>query len=212
MAAKKSKDEELRAAAPEDEKDKDAASDGGDASPEGDAAAEGEGPKKSKVKKIILFVMVPLLLLGGIGAGLYFSGMLDKLVGKKPVAEGAAEAGNPHNKKAEVKLDEHGNPIGAYFLQIPDMLVNLRSDNGQNRYLRLSVQLELGSEEDKKAVEAVMPRVIDQFQTYLRELRVKDLRGSAGIYRLQMELLNRVNEAAAPVEVKDVLFQQILIQ
>ena len=55
-------------------------------------------------------------------------------------------------------------------------------------------------------------RVIDQFQTYLRELRVRDLRGSAGIYRLQMELLWRVNQAAAPVEVKDVLFQEILIQ
>ena len=68
------------------------------------------------------------------------------------------------------------------------------------------------SEADKVAVEQVMPRVVDQFQTYLRELRVKDLRGSAGIYRLQMELLSRVNAAAFPVEVKDVLFQEILIQ
>jgi len=66
--------------------------------------------------------------------------------------------------------------------------------------------------EAKASVENVMPRVIDQFQTYLRELRVKDLRGSAGIYRLQMELLSRVNAAAYPVEVQDVLFQEILIQ
>ena len=70
----------------------------------------------------------------------------------------------------------------------------------------------MGSAEDVAAVEAVIPRVVDQFQTYLRELRVRDLRGSAGIYRLQMELLWRVNQAAAPVEVKDVLFQEILIQ
>jgi flagellar FliL protein len=65
---------------------------------------------------------------------------------------------------------------------------------------------------DVGAVEAVVPRVVDQFQTYLRELRVKDLRGSAGMYRLQMELLWRVNQAAAPVKVKDVLFQEMLIQ
>ena len=32
------------------------------------------------------------------------------------------------------------------------------------------------------------------------------------IYRLQMELLSRVNAAAYPVEVQDVLFQEILIQ
>ena len=52
-----------------------------------------------------------------------------------------------------------------------------------------------------------MPRIVDQFQTYLRELRVRDLRGSGGIYRMQAELLWRVNQAAAPIEVKDVLFQ-----
>ncbi len=61
-------------------------------------------------------------------------------------------------------------------------------------------------------VEGVIPKVVGQFQTYLRELRVQDLRGSGGIYRLQMELLWRVNQAAAPTEVKDVLFQEILIQ
>ena len=72
--------------------------------------------------------------------------------------------------------------------------------------------MELKSEADKDAVSLVMPRVVDQFQTYLRELRVRDLRGSAGIYRLQMELLSRVNAAAYPIEVQDVLFQEILIQ
>jgi flagellar FliL protein len=65
---------------------------------------------------------------------------------------------------------------------------------------------------DVAAVEKVLPRVVDQFQTYLRELRVQDLRGSKGMYRLQMELLSRVNAAAAPTQVKDVLFQEILIQ
>jgi flagellar FliL protein len=92
------------------------------------------------------------------------------------------------------------------------MIVNLNSEDGTPRYLRLSVQLEFKTSEDMAAVESVLPRVIDQFQTYLRELRVRDLRGSAGIYRLQMELLARVNQAAYPVEVQDVLFQEILIQ
>ena len=92
------------------------------------------------------------------------------------------------------------------------MTVNIQDTGGQTRYLRLTVQLELASEEDRAGVEAVMPRVVDQFQTYLRELHVRDLRGSAGIYRLQMELLSRVNAAAYPIEVKDVLFQEILIQ
>lgn len=159
-------------------------------------------------KKIILLVVLPLFVLAGIGGGLYFTGTLDGFL-KKDASE--SHASDDHGG------DDHGDShsvaaSSAYFLEIPNMLVNLASSDGQPRYLRLSVQLELKSMKDQQAVEAVMPRVIDQFQTYLRELRVKDLRGSAGIYRLQMELLSRVNAAAYPIEVKDVLFQEILIQ
>lgn len=107
--------------------------------------------------------------------------------------------------------DEHGS-VETAFLAIPPMVLNLNTNDGTDRYLRLTIQLELAHPEEKPQVEAVMPRVIAQLQTYLRELRVQDLRGSAGIYRLQMELLWRVNKAVAPVEVKDVLFQEILIQ
>ncbi len=175
--------------------------------------AEGGG-KKLNAKKIILFVVVPLFLLVGAGGGLYFTGKLDSLLGKgEEAAEGEhGKTADAHGKEEKGKKGGHGEHGGAgYFVQIPNMLVNLTSE-GQPRYLRLSVQLELASAEDQVAVEGVMPRVVDQFQTYLRELRVKDLRGSAGIYRLQIELLNRVNAAAYPVEVKDVLFQEILIQ
>ncbi len=157
-------------------------------------------------KKILLFIFLPILLLGGIGGGLYFSGML---------GGGDKEQSNVADKTNAAKkggAGKGGAGMGAAFLQIPDMTVNLSSTDGQPRFLRLSVQLELLSEADKAAVELVMPRVVDQFQTYLRELRVRDLRGSAGIYRLQMELLARVNAAAYPVEVQDVLFQEILIQ
>lgn len=166
---------------------------------------EGAG-KKPDAKKIVLFVVLPLFILAGVGAGLYFTGALDKFFVKEDVSE-VVEEKTPAPKTAKTSPG-----LGGFFLQIPDMMVNLSSTDSQPRYLRLSVQLELNSPEDVASVEAVMPRVVDQFQTYLRELRVRDLRGSAGIYRLQMELLARVNTAAYPVEVKDVLFQEILIQ
>lgn len=193
-------------------------------------AIDGAAPEGNKKKKLIL-ILVPLILLIGGGAGLYFTGMLDSLLGKKPAAEASAEGekaeAGKEGEHGEAKSEEHGEPAkegekkegeggeghaGPAFLKVPDLIVNLASDGGQPRYLRLSVQLELANEADLKAVEAVLPRVIDQFQTYLRELRIQDLRGSKGMYRLQMELLSRVNAAASPTEVKDVLFQEILIQ
>ncbi|HQX26910.1 MAG TPA: flagellar basal body-associated FliL family protein [Alphaproteobacteria bacterium] len=197
------------------------------------APAEGGGGGK---KKLLIIIGGVVVLLIGAGAGLYFTGMLDSLLGKEaPVecAEGdheceeAAKAAAEHGEKADAKGGHgekkeakgggggHGEAAGGAsdsFVAIPTMIVNLNSDDGTPRYLRLTVQLELEDSADKAAVEAIIPKVIDQFQTYLRELRVRDLRGSGGIYRLQMELLWRVNQAAAPVEVKDVLFQEILIQ
>lgn len=180
------------------------------AAPAGGEGAEAEGGKKFSAKKLVLFVVVPLFLLIGTGAGLYFTGTLDKFLKKDVAAEGEHAEADAHGKPAK---GEHGEVLsGAAFLEIPNMLVNLSSPDEQPRYLRLKVQLELANQADLAAVQAVMPRVVDQFQTYLRELRIKDLRGSAGIYRLQMELLSRVNAAAYPTEVKDVLFQEILIQ
>lgn len=198
-------------------KDKEKATEEMDAPAEEGAAEGGEGVEAGEekaggfnAKKIILFVVLPLLLLVAIGGGLYFTGMLDGLLGKK--GEETAEAGAEHGEKKAEGGHGGGEAGAGLFVVIPTMIVNLSSEDETPRYLRLTVQLEMNSAEDQKAVEAVIPRVIDQFQTYLRELRVRDLRGSGGIYRLQMELLWRVNQAAAPIEVKDVLFQEILIQ
>jgi flagellar FliL protein len=57
-----------------------------------------------------------------------------------------------------------------------------------------------------------MPRVLDMFQTYLREIRPEELRGSAGTWRLREELIARANIAVAPARVTDVLFTEMLIQ
>ena len=55
-------------------------------------------------------------------------------------------------------------------------------------------------------------KVMDAFQTYLRELRPTDLDGSAGLYRLKEELTRRVNAAVAPNRVTAVLFKEIVVQ
>jgi len=198
-----------------------------DAAEEGAEGEDGEGKKSSKLK-LILFILVPIVLIGGGGAGAYFTGMLDSVLGiEKPVdgelaegEDGASEGEKKGDKHAKKAAGGHGASSGEggegaegnAFVAIPPMLVNLNTEDGTPRFLRLTVQLELENSDDHDAVLAVLPRVIDQFQTYLRELRVKDLRGSAGIYRLQVELLWRVNQAVEPIEIKDVLFQEILIQ
>ncbi len=171
------------------------------------AAGEESGGKTKK----LLLIIIPILLIG-VGAGLYFTGTLDSLLGKDK-AEAGAEGGEKAEAGAhgEGKDGAHGAASTAAFLDIPDIIVNLQSDD-QPHFLRLKVKLELKNEKDLAAVETVVPRVIDQFQTFLREMRMQDLRGTAGIYRLRQELLYRVNIASKPVVVQDVLFQEILVQ
>lgn len=200
--------------ADEDAEDQEPTNEADDA--EGADSEGGEGDDEEgggfDAKKIILFVVLPLLVLVGVGGGLYMSGLLDSFLGGSEEEMVEGEHAKEEKAEGEEGEGEEGEGTGGAFLPIPTMLVNLNTEDGTPRFLRLTVQLELKSDTDIPTVEAVMPRVVDQFQTYLRELRVRDLRGSAGIYRLQTELLWRVNQAAAPVEVKDVLFQEILIQ
>jgi flagellar basal body-associated protein FliL len=103
-------------------------------------------------------------------------------------------------------------PAKAAFFDIPDIIVNIQTPDSAPAFLKLSVSLELDKAEAKAAIEPVLPRIIDQFQTYLRELRVEDIRGSAGVMRLKEELLRRVNLAVAPTPVRDVLLKEMIVQ
>jgi len=161
-------------------------------------AEEGKAPPKRKLSlKLILMAVGGLIGLGAIGGGGYFfffSGGHDK-------AEAAALAAGPQIK-----------PV--VFLDMPDVLVNLSSTGGGERtqYLKVKVTLELPNEAMSAQIQPVMPRLMDAFQTYLRELRPSDLDGSAGLYRLKEELTRRVNAAIAPSRINAVLFKEIVVQ
>ncbi len=100
------------------------------------------------------------------------------------------------------------------FLDMPDVLVNLSSGSASDRtqYLKVKVTLELPDQAMSAQIQPVMPRLMDAFQTYLRELRPTDLDGSAGLYRLKEELTRRVNAAIAPSRINAVLFKEIVVQ
>lgn len=164
-----------------------------------DEIAEEESGGGFGGKKLVLFVILPIVLLGGAGAGVYFSGLLDSFFGEAPAEE---------QKEAEVKEAE----TPGYYIDLDEMLVTLANKGRKQNFLKLRISLELSDPQEEAHVTAVMPRIIDNFQVFLRELRVEELQGSQGIYRIKEELLARVNAATHPVKVKDVLFREILVQ
>ena len=97
------------------------------------------------------------------------------------------------------------------FYDLPDMLVNLNTGGKKKTFLKIAVSLELEDISDISDVERILPRVMDSLQVFMGELRSEDLSGSAGMYRLKEEFLRRANIAAHPVEIRDVLFKELLV-
>jgi flagellar FliL protein len=162
-----------------------------------DPAAEGaeSAPKKGGKKKLL--VMAAPVVLIGLLAGLWFSGILPGLLGMK------------HDEQHTAESDKPGAPL---FVDLPDMIANLGGTSTRPTYVKLQARLEVSKQEDADKIKQARPRLQDAFQTYLREMRPEELRGSAGTYRLREELLGRANVAVAPTKVNDVLFVQLLIQ
>ena len=98
------------------------------------------------------------------------------------------------------------------YYDLPEMVVNLSSTSERAQYLKLKVALEAEDKQILRLLEPVLPRILDMFQLYLRELRGSDLEGSAGIFRLKEELLRRVNLEIHPGKVNRVLFKEIIVQ
>jgi len=146
-------------------------------------------------KRLVLVILLPLLLIGGAGAGRQVSSVLETLLSSQ-----------------EAEVDAATGPLNIVFYDLPEMLVNLNSSGTKSYFLKLAISLEVTADEDVAQLEKSKSRIVDSFQVYLRELRIEDLAGSAGIQRLREELLLRVNAAASPTVIGDVLFKEMLVQ
>jgi flagellar FliL protein len=150
---------------------------------ESEAAAAGDdespGAAKGGRRKLIVMGLAGLLVLGGIGGGGYFF----FFTGKKEEKVAAPVVKPPA------------------FFDIPEVLVNLsNTGNDRAQYLKVKVVLELPDMMVAEQIKPVLPRVMDTFQVFLRE------------FRLREELTRRVNIAIAPSKVTAVLFKEIVVQ
>ena len=167
------------------------------------AADSTAAPAKAGGKRKLLFMAVPALL-AALAAGLWFSGILPNLLHHaKPKPAGHGGPADQPGAQAALKPPT--------YVDLPEIVANLNSDRRAS-FIKLHARLEVARPQDAAAVTAAMPRLLDLFQTYLREMRPDELRGSAGTWRLREELVARANIVAAPARVTDVLFTEMLIQ
>ena len=162
-----------------------------------EAEAPGEdAPKSGGRKKLFIIAGAVVLLAAAGGGGWFFL--------KKPNAEqvAAAEAAAKAKKPAS-------------FIEMKDMTIGMAAASTQGErapLMKIKVVLEVADPKISDEVKPLLPRVEDAFQVFMRELRPSDLEGSAGMYRLKVELLRRVNLTVYPAKVDAVLFKELLVQ
>ncbi|PPR69032.1 MAG: Flagellar FliL protein [Alphaproteobacteria bacterium MarineAlpha3_Bin1] len=133
-----------------------------------------------------------LLLIGG---GLFISGILDPILGIEET-DGQGDGAN----------------LGASFYKLEDITLNLGGDEEKSKFFKIGITILLNNDLDISVVEALAPRIIDNVTAYLRELKPRELAGSANFDRMRENLQLRIRAAVAPIQVSDVLFHSALIQ
>lgn len=144
------------------------------------------------MNKLVLIIISVVLLVGG-GAAYFLLGF------------------SPANK-AHAKEKESVRPEELTFVQLPEVIINLKVGKNGPGILKAIFILELTSPKDKDLIDHLKPLIVDQCQTYLRELEVSDLQGAAGLERVRQEIKSRVINLVAPVQIRQVLYKDFLIQ
>ncbi len=171
---------------------------------EGDAVAAATKPKRGKKKMIVIAAVGGVLLLGGGGAGYM-------MLGGKPAAAHDGAAAETETADSEGSGEGAGHEAAAP-LDVPPMLVNLRSADGAPHFLKVHVMLVPGAKSNVEALKTDLPVLLDAYQPFLRELRPEDLSGSAAVFRIKEELLIRARTTIGADKVKDVLVQDLVQQ
>jgi flagellar FliL protein len=152
---------------------------------------------------MIIVAVISIVVCLGAGAAVIFLTPLKNVIFHTPDA---------HPKK-EKKEEEVVNLLEISFVQLPELIVNLKQNaKGHTNILKATFMLELVEAKEKETIDHLKPLIVDQLQIYLRELSASDLEGTAGIERVRHELKNRVANLVAPVKVRNILYKEFLVQ
>jgi len=95
------------------------------------------------------------------------------------------------------------------FVELDPILVSL-GGSAVGTYLRFRAQLEVNGNQ-KENVEAVLPRVIDVLNSYLRSVEPEELQDQRALINLRAQMLRRVQVVTGPGWVEDLLIMEFVL-
>lgn len=152
-------------------------------------------------KILIILIGVMMILMLGLGGGLFM--MWNKLSAMEAQVQGTNENG----QDSQVPVEELLGPI----FPLDTFIVNL-ADKGGNRYLRLTIALELNSQELESEVVKRLPQVRDSILTILPTKRFEDISSAKGKTALRDQMLERINGMLARGQITNIYFKEFVVQ
>lgn len=155
------------------------------------ALPQDAAPKKKS--KLPLLIGLALFLIGG-GGGFYavWSGLV---FGAADHAETETHAGTTAPEIA--------------FVEIAPLVVSV-GDSAAARHLKFASSLEV-SQAAQAEVQALLPRILDVLNGYLRAVDPKDLEDPAALVRLRAQLLRRIQLVTGEGRVRDLLVTEFVL-
>ena len=152
-------------------------------------------------KILVLLIGVLMVLMMGMGGGLFL--MWNKLSAISIQAN--ANAGIQPGQ-GETGIQSLG-PIYA----LDTFIVNL-ADKGGKRYLRVSIDLELGNPEMQEEIVKRLPQVRDSILMILPSKRFDDIRSMDGKVALRDEILETLNGFLTQGQITKIYFKEFVVQ
>ena len=163
------------------------------------------------MKKLIIFVTLPLMLIVGAGMGAVMFGLIP---GFDPLGTQKKNqmAGGSSAPKEEPYLNEAPPPFAAaapdaVIFQLEEFVINLQTERHYPVFMLLSIALELKDPAAQIRVAALEPRIRDKVIIFASSLTEQELNGFDGINKIRDGLWLRLRDI---IPKKDLLNVQVL--
>ena len=152
-------------------------------------------------KILILLIGVLVVLMVGMGGGLFL--MWNKLSAIN-IQANANAAGQPGQDGVSEQ------PLGTIY-PLYTFIVNL-ADKGGNRYLRITMDLELGIPELETEIDKRLPQIRDSILMILPSKRFEDISPVDGKIALRDEIMKTLNGFLSQGEITNIYFKEFVVQ